>query len=180
MPGSSNATLNQSIDALRRLLEIQSGVNLLAGLLIESSMVTDVASLAPIRDPIAAAERNIEANLKALPQTDQTRTIAGLYQKLTVVAGKDGIVTQRTNELNREQDARQVYVAATAEAARLRTAVEGSIERQGKFAQTLSGRAISQIRVGRILLIILSIAALAAAGLIAWLYVGRSIVGRLT
>jgi methyl-accepting chemotaxis protein len=118
--------------------------------------------------------------LKALPQTEQTQKIAVLYQKLAAVAGSNGIVTQRTNELNREQDARQVYAAATAEAARLRKAVEGSIERQGKFAQALSGRAITQIRVGRILLIILSIAALAAAGLIAWLYVGRSIVGRLT
>jgi methyl-accepting chemotaxis protein len=176
----SNTALNQSIDALRRLLEIQSGVNLLAGLLIESSMVTDVVSLAPIRDPIAAAQRNIEANLKALPQTEQTQKIAALYQKLATVAGKDGIVTQRTNELNREQDARQVYVAATAEAARLRKSVEGLIELQGSRTQALSGRAITQIRVGRILLVVLSIAALAAAVLIAWLYVGRSIVGRLT
>jgi methyl-accepting chemotaxis protein len=174
-----NAGLNQSIEALRRLLEIQSGTNLLSGLLIESSMVTDVASLAPMRDPIASAQRGIEGNLKALPQTEQTQKIAVLYQKLAVVAGSNGIVAQRTNELNREQDARQVYAAATAEAARLRNAVEGLIERQGKFAQALSGRAISQISVGRILLIILSIAALAAAGLIAWLYVGRSIVGRL-
>ena len=177
---ASNATLNQSIEALRRLLEVQSGVNLLSGLLIESSMVTDVANLAPMRDPIASAQRSIEGNLKALPQTGETKKLAALCQKLAVVAGSDGIVTQRTNELNREQDAKLVYAAATAEAARLRKAVEGSIERQGKFAQTLSGRAISQIRVGRILLITLSIAALAAAGLIAWLYVGRSIVGRLT
>ncbi len=175
-----SAAVNQSIEALRRLLEIQSGTNLLSGLLIESSMVTDVANLAPMRDPIASAQRSIEGNLKALPQTEQTQKIAVLYQKLAAVAGNNGIVTQRTNELNREQDARQVYAAATAEAARLRKAVEGSIERQGKFAQALSGRAITQIRVGRILLIILSIAALAAAGLIAWLYVGRSIVGRLT
>ncbi len=174
------ATLNQSIEALRRLLEVQSGINLLSGLLIESSLMTDVANLAPMRDPIASAQRSIEGNLKALPQTEQTKKIAALYQKLATVAGSNGIVTQRTNELNREQDARQVYAAATAEAARLRQAVEGSIGRQGTFAQTLSGRAISQIRVGRILLIILSIAALAAAGLIAWLYVGRSIVGRLT
>ena len=174
-----NATLNQSIEALRRLLEVQSGVNLLSGLLIESSMVADVASLAPIRDPIGSAQRSIEANLKALPQTDQTRKIAALYQKLAAVAGSDGILTQRTDELNRERDAQLVFAAATAEAARLRKSVEGLIERQGTFAQMLSGRAMSQIRLGRILLIGLSIAALIAAGLIAWLYVGRSIVGRL-
>ena len=75
-------------------------------------MVTDVANLTPMRDPIAAAQRDIEGNLKALPPTDQTKKIADLYQKLAAVAGKDGIVTQRTNELNREQDARQVYAAA--------------------------------------------------------------------
>ncbi len=177
-PGTSEE-LSDSIDGLRRLLEIQSSINLLAGLLIESSMVADVASLAPIRDPIESAKRNIEANFKALPQTEQVRTIAALYQKLAAVAGKDGIVTQRTDELNREQDARQVYAAATEEAARLRKSVESLIARQGTAAQALSGRAMSQLRVGRILLIGLGVAALAAAVLIAWLYVGRSIVGRL-
>src|SRR5208282_2229031 len=63
----SRAELNRSVDALRRLLEVQGAANLLAGLLIESSMVTDIASLPPMRDLIAAAERNIDTNLKALP-----------------------------------------------------------------------------------------------------------------
>ncbi len=175
-----NVTTNQSIEVLRRLLEIQSAANLLAGLLIESSMVTDVASLPPIRDLIASAERNIEANLRELPDSDQRNKIMDLYHRLAVMANADGIIAQRVNELNRERDAQQVFAAALAEAARLRRAVESLIERQGSFAQTLSERAFSQIRVGRILLIVLSIAALAAAGLIAWLYVGRSIVGRLT
>jgi methyl-accepting chemotaxis protein len=171
--------LNQSIESLRRFLEIQAGVNLLAGLLIESSLVTDVASLAPMRDPIASAQRNIEANLKALPPSDQRRKITDIYQGLVAIAGKDGIVTQRINELNREQDAQQTYAAAIAQAARLRGAVESLIQQQSTLAQALSARAISQIRLGRMLLIALSLAALATAGLIAWLYVGRSIVGRL-
>jgi methyl-accepting chemotaxis protein len=178
-PGSTDQ-LSDSIDGLRRLLEIQSNINLLAGLLIESSMVTDVASLAPIRDPIDSARRNIEANFKALPETEQTKKIAALFQKLAAIAGKDGILTQRANELGREQDARQVYSAATEEAARLRKSVESLIARQGAAAQALSGRAMSQMSVGRILLVGLGILALAAAVLIAWLYVGRSIVGRLT
>jgi methyl-accepting chemotaxis protein len=171
--------LNQSIEALRRFLEIQAGVNLLAGLLIESSLVADVASLAPMRDPIASAQRNIEANLKALPPSDQRQKIADIYQGLIVIAGKDGIVTQRLNELNREQDAQQAYEAAIAQAMRLRGVLEGLIQQQSSLAQALSARAISQIHLGRILLIALSLAALATAGLIAWLYVGRSIVGRL-
>ncbi len=168
------------IDSLRRLLEIQAEANLLAGLLIELSMVTDVASLPPIRDLIAAAERHIEANLKALPDSDQRTKITDRYQRLAVMANQDGIIATRMNELNREHDAQLVFSAALTEAAKLRKAVEGLIERQSALAQTLSTRAFWQIQFGRILLITLSIAALAAAGLIAWLYVGRSIVGRLT
>ncbi len=175
-----HAALNQSINSLRRLLEIQAEANLLAGLLIESSMVTDVASLPPVRDLIAAAQRNIETNLKALPESDLRKRINDLFAKLSTLTNDSGIIVQRTNELNRDRDAHLAYSAALAQAARLKSAVESLIDRQGAIAQTLSSRAGSQIRVGRIILIVLSVAALAAAGLIAWLYVGRSIIGRLT
>ncbi len=176
----SRTELNQSIDALRRLLEVQADANLLAGLLIESSMVTDIASLPPIRDLIAAAERNIDGNLKALSDTEQRKNISALYGSLAALAGDFGIIVQRTNELKGEDAAGQVYAAALAEARKLRTAVESLIQNRATIAQSLSTRAISQIKIGRIILILLSIVALAAAGLIAWLYVGRSVIGRLT
>lgn len=168
------------IDTLRRLLEVQAEVNLLAGLLIELSMVTDVASLPPMRDLIAAAARNIEANLKALPASDDLSKITSLYSRLASVAGADGIVARRISELNRDQDAQRVFTIAVADAERLRVAVESLIEREGTLAQSLSARADAQIRTGRLLLAVLCVVALATAGLIAWLYVGRSIIGRLT
>ncbi len=172
--------LNRSIDALRRLLEVQADANLLAGVLIEASMVTDSASLPPMRDVLAAAERSIDANLKALPNSEQRNAIATLYGKLAALGGEFGIIVQRTNELKREREAQDVYASALSEATKLRSAVENLIRHQGVAARTLSGQAISQINVGRIILIVLSITALVAAGLIGWLYVGRSIVGRLT
>lgn len=177
---SSKTELNQAIDSLRRLLEVQADSNLLAGLLIELSLVADIANLPPICDLIAAAERNIRANLKALADSSERNKIADLYGKLIALGGDFGIIVQRTNELKGDQEAQQVYAAVLAEAARLRTAVDSLIARQGTVAQALSERAISQMQFGWIVLIVLSIAALAGAGLIAWLYVGRSIVGRLT
>ena len=173
-------TLNELIDALRRLLEVQADANLLAGLLIEASMVTDSADLPPLRDSVAAAERDIDGNLKELPASDQRNKISGLYGKLAGLSGDDGIIVKRAGELNDEQGTQRVYEAALGEATRLHAAVESLIERQRMSAQALLARATSQIVFGRIVLIILSLAALAAAGLIAWLYVGRSIVGRLT
>jgi methyl-accepting chemotaxis protein len=174
------ATLNQSIDSLRRLLEIEAGANLLAGLLIESSMVADSTDLPPLRDLIAAAKRNIGTNLKALSDAGERDKIGALYRPLATIAANDQMVALRANELDREHDTQLAFAAALSDAARLKNAVDGLIERQGMFAQALSARAISQIHLGRVLLIVLSLAALAVAGLIAWLYVGRSIVGRLT
>ena len=170
----------QMIESLRRLLEIQASANLLAGLLIESSMVTDVASLAPIRDLMAAAQRNIETNLKALPASAAKGALTELCRRLISFAGDGGVATQRVNELNQIQNAQHVFANAQSEAARLKQAVEQLTERQIKLAHTLSARANSQIQTGQALLIALSIGALTAAGLIAWLYVGRNIVGRLT
>jgi methyl-accepting chemotaxis protein len=172
--------LNQSFDALRRLLQIQADANQLAGLLIESSMVADIARLPPLRDLIGSAERNVDNNLKALPNTEQREKIAALYHKLAVLSGEFGIIVQRMNELKGQQQAQLVYAAALDDARTLRNAVESLIHAQGTRAQDLSARATAQMRLGRIILIALSLAALAAAGLIAWLYVGRSIVGRLT
>ncbi len=176
----SKAELDQSINSLRRLLEIQADANLLAGLLIESSLVADITSLPPISDLIGSAQRSIAANLKALPQSDQRDNIASLYGTLAALSGDNGIIAQRKEELNREREAQQVYAAALTQSAQLKTAVENLIGQQSVVARTLSSRAVSQIAFCRIVLIALSLAALVAAGLIAWLYVGRSIVGRLT
>ena len=125
-----HATLNDSIDSLRRLLEVQADANLLAGLLIEASLVTDVANLPPLRDSIAGAERDIDSDLKGLPASDQRVTMTNLYRKLAALSGGNGIIERRADELKSEQDAGQVYTAALGEAARLHTAVEALIERQ--------------------------------------------------
>ena len=178
--GVDRAALNQSIDTLRRLLEVQAGVNQLAGLLIEVSMMTDISRVPPVRDLITSAKRDIEDNLKALPETEQHAKIAALYRKLAALGGDYGIVVQRVNELNGFAKTQDVYTAALGEAAKLRAAAENFIRIQGAAANDLSARALWQLWLCRIILIALSLAALAAAGLIAWLYVGRSIVDRLT
>jgi methyl-accepting chemotaxis protein len=170
----------EKIEFLRRLLEIQANANFLAGLLIESSLVTDVASLSPIRENIAMAQRDIEKDLNGLPASTVKTKLSDLYGRLASVAGEDGVVSQRLNELNQIQVAQQVFSEAQSEASMLRQVVDRMTEREGVFARTLSTRASAQIQTGRTLLIALSIGAIVAATLIAWLYVGRNIVGRLT
>jgi methyl-accepting chemotaxis protein len=167
------------LDSLRRLLEVQAEVNLLAGLLTESSLVTESVRLSPLRDLVGAARRKVEANLNALEDLVQRRKLTGLLGALVAMAGPDGIVDLRARELQREADAQAAFVATQAEAVKLKNAVNNLVERQRRLALTVSTAAAEQIRSGQIILIALSVTALVAAGLIAWLYVGRNIARRL-
>jgi signal transduction histidine kinase/CheY-like chemotaxis protein len=178
--GAENkAAANEAIESLRRLLEVQAEANLLAGLLIESSMVTEIVRLQPLRELIDAARGKIESNLKALADPEQRKNLIGLYDRLAAMVGRDGIIAVRARELQRQHEAQLAFAATQTEAVKLKRAVDGLVEQQGKDAEVVSARAAEQIRSGRILLIALSITALVAAGLIARLYVGRNIVSRL-
>ena len=103
--------------------------------------------------------------MKALADSGE-RSSADLYGELATLGGDTGIIVQRTNELKGDQEAQQVYAAVLAEAARLRTAVDSLIARQSTVAQALSGAGNLADAVRWIVLIVLSIAALASAGLI--------------
>ena len=167
------------IEGFRHLLQMQAKLNQMAGLLIEASLVTDTTDLPPLHDLIAAANRNAKIDLNALPEFNGRGKITALYARLAELAGDQGMITVRQNELARQRESQLAFAAALTEAANLKNAVDALTERESAYAQTLFARASSQIRIGRAILIALSLTALLAAALIAWLYVGRSIVGRL-
>jgi len=167
------------LELLRRSLEVQAEVNLLAGLLTEASMVTERARLQPLRDLIDAAQRKIDANLKEISSIEQHNKLAELYRRMATVAGKDGIIALRVQELISRQDAESAFTATQSEAIRLKQAVERLIDTHNGNAQVLVSRAEKEIFSGRLILIALAIAALGGAILIAWLYVGRNLIRRL-
>jgi methyl-accepting chemotaxis protein len=173
------AAPSESLELLRRLLEVQAEANLLGGLLTEASMVTDRARLQPLRELVDAAQRKIEANLKALVDPEQRRRLTAVYGRLAAVAGQSGIISLRARELDAEREVQRAFVATQAEAEQLKQAVDKVVERQRADTQAVSLRAADQIRSGQILLVALAIVALVAAGLTAWLYVGRNITRRL-
>ena len=175
----NKAASNEAIESLRRLLEVQAEANLLAGLLIESSLVTEGVRLQPLRELIDAARGRIETNLKALPDPEQRKQLVALYDRLATMAGQDGIIAVRARELRRQHEAQLAFAATQTEAVKLKRAVDGLVEQQGRDAEAVSARAAEQIHSGQILLVVLAITALLAAGLISWLYVGRNIVSRL-
>ncbi len=167
------------VELLRRALEVQAEVNLLAGVLTEASMATERARLQPLRDLIDAAQRKIDANLNAMPNNEQRQKLTGLYGRMAAVAGKDGVIMLRNRELTSLKDAESAFAHTQSEAVRLKQAVDRLVDFHNQNTQVLASRAEKEIRSGRLLLIALAIAALAGAGLVAWLYVERSLVRRL-
>ena len=174
-----DATLSVTLESLRRLLEAQSEINLLAGLLTEASLVNDANRLEPLRDLIGAANRKIETNLSQIGDPAQKKKLTDLYAQLRALGGNDGIVTLRSYELNRQRDAQLAFAAVQSEAVSLKQTVDSLVDQQGENAQKNSLHAADQIRAGQILLVVLAFAAIIGAALIAWLYVGRSIARRL-
>jgi methyl-accepting chemotaxis protein len=167
------------LENLRRLLETESESNLLAGLLTEASLVNDANRLAPLRDLIDSAQRKITKNLAAISDPTHQGELVSLYKQLGAIGADDGIIAARGYELNQQQQALLAFGAAQAEASKLKNAVDELVEEQGRIAQEISSYASGQIRSGQFILIILSTAAAIGAVLVAWLYVGRSIAGRL-
>ncbi len=174
-----DSELSSTLESLRRLLETQSELNLLAGLLTEASLVTDSKRLEPVRDLIAASKRKIETNLSRIDDPNLRKKLTGLYKQLGDVGADDGIINLRSYELNRQRDAQTVFVAVQSETVNLKQSVDALVVEQGELARQLSQHAAEQIRVGKVLLIALAFVAIIGAALIAWLYVGRNIAHRL-
>ncbi|HZP70742.1 MAG TPA: methyl-accepting chemotaxis protein [Pseudolabrys sp.] len=173
------AAIGARLELLRRLLETESESNLLAGLLTEASLVNDANRLEPLRDLIASAQRKIVKNLDAISDHAQREKLTGLFKQLSAIGADDGIIAARAYELSQQQQAQTAFTAAQEEASRLKHVVDALVEQQGQKAQEISSFAGSQINSGRLILTVLSVAAVLGAALIAWLYVGRSVVRRL-
>jgi HAMP domain-containing protein len=167
------------VELLRRALEVQSEINLFAGLLTEASLVTERARLQPLRDLIGSAERKIKANLKAMPDSKPRQQLMKIYESMASFAGKDGIFDLRNQELTSREEADSTFAETAQEAAKLKQAVGRLVDLHNHNTQTLVSRAEEQIRAGRASLIVLAIVALIAAALVAWLYVARNLVRRL-
>src|SRR5579872_3968161 len=173
----SNSTA--TLESLRRLLEMQSEANLLAGLLTEASLADEASQLRPLADLIASAKRKIETNLGQIANPAQQKKLGDLYKQLAVIGGEDGIIDLRTFELKRSYDAQAAFVAAQSDAMQLKDVVDVLVNQQAKHAQTSSRLVAEQLRAGQVVLIALALLAIAGAVLIAWLYVGRNIARRL-
>jgi signal transduction histidine kinase/CheY-like chemotaxis protein/HAMP domain-containing protein len=178
--GRIDVAPNRISESLRQLLEIESKSNLLSGLLMEAALVNDQSRLKTLRALINAAKETIEANLKAISNPLQKEKLTALYKDLGSIETSDGLIAVRTYELNRLHDGDVAFGNAQSETQILKRAVDDMVEQQGRVAQGISLHAEQQIHSAKFILIVLSIVAVISALLVAWLYVARGVVRRLS
>ncbi len=177
--GNGKAALGAPLDQLRRLLEMKSEANLLAGLLTEGAIVTDPTRVQALLVLTETSKRRIEGQIAALPDAELREGLEKYFGPLAGLIGENGIIAVRERELSALELAQAAFNATQKEAFVLKLAVDQLVSDQSDNTRQVSDRAADQIRSGRWILIALSAAALAASILIAWLYVGRNIARRL-
>ena len=85
--------------------------------------------------------------------------------EFAVYAERSGLLGLRAAELTAERKAQTDFASAQAAAAKLREAVDLLVQHKSKGAEQVVARAGEQILSGKVILILLSVAAMLSAGL---------------
>ena len=166
-------------DAMMRLT---SEANLILGILAEAGIVPSTDELGPARERFAASRDRALAALDAADRVGTHRARRDAVETLLAFGnqGATDIIELRRRELGAAmmadfamKDTRSVSDLFAATSAQMVAVAQTA----ARTAVTANDAAIAR---GKLLLIIFAAFSVVAAVLIAWLYVGRAIVGRLT
>ncbi len=179
---ATQAFLEEGVGALSALLTVKGEMNLVAGLLGEALGANNVTDIQPVKERYTAARARLVDNLGSLPEGE---TSAEIRESLERLIGFGDSAEANVFELRRRE------LIAGAEAQSLMTRTRETSEALGQRVEELAKGARDQAKVsgdrlaetiatGRFLLMLIAAISLTAAALIAWLYVLRNLVRRLT
>ena len=169
------------IVTLRSVQTLNASVNLLAGLMREGLITQDRGRLRSLVERSGAIDQDIRTTLAMVPDAETRRELFDAASPLlAMLRGDDTIFDLRENQLNRALRAQLLLAQSEDSAESLKEAVE-TIGRNAEAAVVVArDQAFTMLDQARVVLVGVAIASLIIAGLIAWLYVGRNLAGRLT
>ena len=176
-----NALTQGPVMTLRSVQTLNASVNLLAGLMREALNTTDAERLAELDERSGRLDREIRQTLALIPDPDTRQELFGAAAPLLeLLRGEASIFTLRADQLGRIADGEQLRRQSEAAAAGVAAAVEQIGLGAEAAVDTARAHAFAILDQARTALVIVAAASLVIAGLIAWLYVGRNLAGRLT
>ena len=176
-----NALTQGPVMTLRSVQTLNASVNLLAGLMREALNTTDAERLAELDERSGRLDREIRQTLALIPDPGTREELFGAAEPLLhLLRGDASIFALRADQLTRRVEGERMRRQSEAAAA----GVAGAVERIGLGAEAAvdvaRAHAFTILDQARTALVIVAVASLVIAGLIAWLYVGRNLAGRLT
>jgi methyl-accepting chemotaxis protein len=176
-----NSLVQRGVGRVTKMLQAQAEVNYMAGLLIQAATTDSLANVKPLRTQFNAAEGRLAEIMTSLPITDEMDVLRETVNGLVAYGkGFDSAFTVRKQELEAIAYSEEALSLARASASQLNVQVDQLIaqaEAQLSGAtQDVSG-AIDDSKTAIALIVLASVV---IGLLIAWLYVGRNLVARLS
>jgi methyl-accepting chemotaxis protein len=173
--------VDEQLGALQGLYELRAESNLVFGLLTAAATAPAKERLPPLRDSLTGSITRIG---KALAGLGASKDAPALKQKLAVLtnfaAGADDVFELRSRELDALAEGQMILRENRDLAARFGAAVQQSVTNADEASRAAAARAQTEIASGKQLLVAIAVIGMLIALAIAWLYVGRRVVRRLS
>lgn len=172
----------EGVAELRAMLEILSESNLAAGLMNEAAGTLESSHIQPLRERFIAAVAKLKDGVVALPDSseDVKRLRTAIDMLIGVGEGPDNIFDRRLAERGADEKASQVLANNRNIVEVLGTQVRDLVASADQEVAAGTAQVSSAIESGRLWIIVIAAVSLIGAVLIGWLYVGRSLMARLT
>jgi signal transduction histidine kinase/CheY-like chemotaxis protein len=173
------------LPVLHAIYEMRANINVAAGLLYQASATEVAEQIVPIQDQFNAARDRLARQSAILVQRGSidARRLATLQQAestlLALGSGENSLFSLRSRELRASLAGREGQASMIAIASDLGEEVNRLVDTAEQDAQRTAQLTTAEISNARAWLVALSIASLAIAALIIWLFVTRYIVRRL-
>jgi len=172
---------DRELASFEAMLRLVSEANQIAGILTEAAVLPQVELLNPARDRYLASKARLTKALEAAEkiEANEARKTATLAL-LRYGEGRSDLFALRRGELAAAAAADKAMRESRAIAERFAEEVNAIVAGAQAASRDAVAASHSAIAWGKMLLLAFASISLLAAGAIAWLYVGRVIVGRLT
>ena len=165
----------------RHLSEIQANSNIATQLLATAFSLSDASQVEPLRERFEGAAGQIETSLAILTESDFHTELSQVFSQLFLRGlGEGGAFDLATRELRLLADQGDLLESNRLIAVDLLSEVDGLVNAARIRAEEATLASEQAILTGRTLLLAISILSVTGAVLMAWLFVGRVLLRRLS
>ena len=164
----------------RYLAEIQADVNIATQLMASAFTLSDASLIEPLQERFESSASHIERNLAALEESPLHAELTPVFGRLLALGtGEQNGFDLLSRELTLSELQRELLANNSDIAVGLIEEVDGLVAAAQLSAQEATQASAQAVLTGRTLLLVISALSIGGALLIAWLFVGRTLLRRL-